>query len=264
MSIRVRDIYVYPVKGLDPHRLESAEITPGGSLKFDRMFAMKDEQGKYINGKKSDRIYFLRSLFSPEEMTITFSGKDFTQEKFSLTENTHLIEEFLAGYFQKKVIFLRNEESGFPDDTEASGPTVALWESIQEVCNWFPGISPDEMRRRFRPNIVLEGGVPFWEDHLLAEGEAGKEFTIGEVWMLGVNPCARCVVPTRNPETGDIYPLFQKTFAEKRKAALPDWAPERHFDHYYRFTVNTIIPDYQEGKYIRTEDEALLTINPSY
>ncbi|MBV6512575.1 MAG: hypothetical protein FMNOHCHN_02083 [Ignavibacteriaceae bacterium] len=264
MSIRVRDIFIYPVKGLDPHRLDSAEITPGGSLKYDRMFAMKDEQGKYINGKKNDRIYLLRSSFSPEKMSITFSGRDIQQETFQLTENMHLIQEFLSGYFQKNVTFLRNEVSGFPDDTDASGPTVALRESIQEVCRWFPDISADEMTRRFRPNIILEGAEPFWEDRLLPEHEPRREFRIGDVAIHGINPCARCAVPTRHPETGDIYPLFQKAFAEKRKASLPEWAPEKHFDHYYRFTVNTRIPSPEAGKYIQTGDEAILPANALY
>ncbi len=264
MSIRVRDIFVYPVKGLDPHRIATAEITSGGSLRYDRMFAMKDEQGKYINGKKSERIHLLRSLFFPETLSIIFSGRDISQQTFQLTENIHFIEEFLSGFFQKKITFLRNELSGFPDDTVSPGPTVALWESIQQVCTWLPGISHEEMRRRFRPNIVLEGGVPFWEDHLLPEGETGKEFTIGDVFMKGINPSARCAVPPRHPETGDIYPLFRKIFSEKRMTSLPEWAPEHHFDHFYRFTVNTIISPHEAGKYIHTGDEAKLPINKAY
>ncbi|GMU86505.1 MAG: hypothetical protein AMXMBFR48_17470 [Ignavibacteriales bacterium] len=264
MSIRVRDIYVYPVKGLDPHRLNSAEITSGGSLRYDRMFAMKDEQGKYINGKKSDRIYLLRSSFSPDKMTLTVSAKDLSEETFYLTENFNRIEEFFSGYFQKRITFHRNDVSGFPDDASATGPTVALWESIQTVCNWYDGISPEEMTRRFRPNIVLEGAEPFWEDSLLPVPDEKRIFTIGDTEINGINASARCTVPPRHPLTGDIYPFFQKIFAEKRKELLPVWAPENHFDHYYRFVVNTFIPHSEAGKYIQAGDVAVHRIGLSY
>ena len=54
--------------------------------------------------------------------------------------------------------------------------------------------------KRFRPNIVTKGGVPYHEDHL-------TEFRIGEVQFLGIEKCARCAVPNvdvtvSTPQTG--------------------------------------------------------------
>jgi len=67
------------------------------------------------------------------------------------------------------------------------------------------------------------------------------------VEFLGVNPCARCVVPTRNPETGAVYPNFQKIFSQKRQELLPSWAERSQFNHFYRLTVNTKISDLGDG-----------------
>ena len=49
--------------------------------------------------------------------------------------------------------------------------------------------------RRFRPNFIFNGGEPFEEDTF-------KNFKIGEVDFIGVKPCARCVLTTRDPDTG--------------------------------------------------------------
>ena len=49
--------------------------------------------------------------------------------------------------------------------------------------------------RRFRTNFVFSGGSPFQEDTF-------KNFKIGDVDFIGVKPCARCVLTTRDPDTG--------------------------------------------------------------
>ena len=49
--------------------------------------------------------------------------------------------------------------------------------------------------RRFRANFIFSGGAPFAED-------AFKNFKIGDVDFVGLKPCARCVLTTRDPDTG--------------------------------------------------------------
>jgi uncharacterized protein len=49
--------------------------------------------------------------------------------------------------------------------------------------------------RRFRTNFVFSGGQPFEED------DFGK-FKIGDVDFIGLKRCARCVLTTRDPDTG--------------------------------------------------------------
>ncbi len=50
----------------------------------------------------------------------------------------------------------------------------------------------------FRPNIVVGGCKPFFEDELL-----GRTFMIGDVTFTGVKPCERCAVPGINQETAE-------------------------------------------------------------
>jgi uncharacterized protein YcbX len=63
---------------------------------------------------------------------------------------------------------------------------------------------------RFRPNFVFTGGKPHDED-------LWRDFLIGTVPFVGVKPCARCVLPTVNQETGEkgIEPL--RTLSTYRK-----------------------------------------------
>jgi uncharacterized protein YcbX len=111
----------------------------------------------------------------------------------------------------------------------------------------------EEVLRRFRPNLVVRGVPAFWEDRLYAAADS-VSFRIGDVVLNGQNPCARCVVPTRDPLTGGAYPDFMKTFIERRKATLPPWAPPERFDHFYRLSVNTTIGKGEAGKVLQVGD----------
>ena len=62
---------------------------------------------------------------------------------------------------------------------------------------------PLEMRR-FRPNLVIDGGAPYAED-------GWRRIRIGSLELRLVKPCSRCVIPTLDPDTGersaDLEPL---------------------------------------------------------
>jgi MOSC domain-containing protein len=52
--------------------------------------------------------------------------------------------------------------------------------------------------RRFRPNLHLElGAAPFAEERW-----AGRTLMVGDITLELLHPCERCVIPTRDPDTG--------------------------------------------------------------
>ncbi|MDB9310523.1 MOSC N-terminal beta barrel domain-containing protein [Aphanizomenon sp. CS-733/32] len=71
-----------------------------------------------------------------------------------------------------------------------------------------------------------------------------------DVRFLGINPCQRCVVPTRDTYTGEAYPNFQKIFGQKRQATMPTYVNTAQFNHFYRLSVNTRVPVAEVGKII--------------
>ncbi|NUN10272.1 MAG: MOSC N-terminal beta barrel domain-containing protein [Ignavibacteriaceae bacterium] len=260
MNPVIEQITIYPVKSMDGISTDNVEISPGGSLMNDRRFALKNTEGKYINGKKYPLLHSLRATFSEDLISVTFSGESFeTSPSFELIAGNPLLEEWLGSFFSTRVFFLEDRHSGFPDDLKAYGPTIASLGSYQAVMQWFNLSSVEETHRRFRTNIVLSGCPPFWEDTLFSDTGEEKEFQVGAVKFLGINPCNRCPVPSRHPDTGEPISDFQKIFSEKREETLLPEKDTARFNHYYKFAVNTKIPLTETGKYIRVGD--IVSIN---
>lgn len=64
---------------------------------------------------------------------------------------------------------------------------------------------------RFRPNLVIDGAVPWAEDDWL-----GGRLRIGTVTFRAVKPCARCVVTTTDQDTGERGREPLRTLARHR------------------------------------------------
>ena len=259
---RISHIILYPIKALDGIAVSSARVTPGGALEHDRAFMIIDERGKYVRGKSNKKVHLLRTQYNLEAQTITLTVQG-TQEPFTfhLQSERGKLERWLCDFFGIRVYLVHNGTSGYPDDRKAWGPTIVSEASLQQVATWFRGLTAQDLQRRFRPNFVLSGVEPFWEDRLFGKPGTFLSFQIGTVTFDGVNPCARCVVPTRNPETANEYDRFQKTFAEQRRQSLPPWSVPSRFDHFYRFSVNTRIYPTEAGKSVQVNDEVRLLIH---
>ena len=257
-AVRVQSISLYPIKSLDPVVVPAARVLSSGTLEHDREFALFDEHGKLINGKRDAKIHRIRATFDVERALVALRTEDSGPETFHLIENGTEIESWFADFFGFPVFLHRNERTGFPDDLESPGPTIVGSATLQEIGVWFDFADARQTGRRFRANIEIATATPFWEDRLFGEPESTVGFQIGDVTFEGVNPCQRCVVPSRDPLTGAVTTDFQRMFAEKREGTLPAWAAKSRFNHYYRLTVNTRIPASEGGKVIRVGDELKL------
>jgi uncharacterized protein YcbX len=256
MRVHLGRILVYPIKSLDGVEVEESKITPGGILEHDRAYAVMDELGKVVNGKRTPRIHGLRCQFDAAFSEVYVGDRESGAGVQCGLADPGPLNGWLSGYFGFPVTLHAEPNGGFPDDREASGPTIVGLSSLVEVAGWFPGLDLLGVRRRFRSNLELEGvGVPpFWEDGLFGEPGTLKPFAIGDVRISGHNPCQRCVVPTRDPDTATGIPGFQKEFMERRRQSLPSWAASSRFNHFYRFAVNTSIGPSEAGKVLRVGD----------
>jgi uncharacterized protein YcbX len=242
-NTHVKRISLYPIKSLDPVVVEAARVLAGGGLEHDREFALFDEHGNVINGKREAGIHRVRARYDLERFLVTLN-----ESTFHLIEDRAGIEEWFSKFLERRVTLQRNTLTGFPDDLESPGPTIVGFATLREVALWFGITERDETSRRFRANIELDTNTPFWEDRLFGEGGDHVEFRLGDVAVHGVNPCQRCAVPSRDPSTGSVTPDFQRVFAEQRASTLPSWAAKSRFNHYYRLAVNTRIPASEAGK----------------
>ena len=101
---------------------------------------------------------------------------------------------------------LPNDEVSFAD----CYPVLAIGRSSLDDLNTRTPASTS--MRRFRPNFVIGGGAPYAED-------AWRRIRIGSVEFEGVENCARCELPTVDPETGVPDPQREpmRTLARYRR-----------------------------------------------
>jgi len=251
-------IYIYPIKSLDRVEVSEVEVLPSGALAGDRTFAMIDSSGRFVNAKRYPQIHLLRSQFDlkTQNVQIQEQGKN-KKFDFDLNSDSENFELWMSEFFGFEIKLIKNLEMGFPDDTSSPAPTITSTATLEMMQSWYGDISFEEIRRRFRTNLEIAEVEAFWEDQFFAHKGEASEFKIGNIKFLGVNPCARCIVPTRDSKTGEVYPNFQKIFTQKRQELLPDWAERSQFNHYYRVTVNTRISNLGTDPYLRIGDRIL-------
>jgi len=237
-------IDLYPIKSLDGVTVTTATVLKSGALQHDRAWALVDQSGQWVNGKRFASIHQVRSRFADDCQHVSIWTDDPAQAvAFHLFTDQAALADWFSDYLQQPVQLQHNPESGFPDDTASPGPTVVSTATLQTVADWY-GLSLTETRRRFRTNLEIDGVPAFWEDQLFSESGAPVSFQIGTVMFWGINPCQRCVVPTRDSQTGAATPGFQKTFIPQRAAALPAGVARSRFNHFFRLAVNTqLAPD---------------------
>ena len=252
----VSRLFIYPIKSLDSVELKRIDVLQSGALKRDREFAIVDQSGHFVNGKRNSKVYKLRSKFDLEANMISLwvQGND-QATTFHLKKDHNALNDWLSRYFGFPVEVQQNLETGFPDDIASPGPTIISTATLETIASWYPELDVEDVRLRFRTNIEIAGVPSFWEDQLFREVGKAVDFQIGDVQFRGINPSQRCVVITRDPKTGDAYPNFQKTFVTQRQATLPEWAERSHFNHFYRLAINTQLPVTEAGKTICVNDE---------
>jgi uncharacterized protein YcbX len=258
VQARLASIRLHPIKALDPISVNEARIGPAGGLELDRAWALYTVDNRWVNGKRTPAIFLIRAAFAPDVRSVRLSApgdrRKIPAREFAFPQDHEAAAEWFSVYFEQQII-VRHSENGFPDDTIAHGPTIVSTASLQAVCDWFPEISLDEARRRFRTTLEIDSVPPFWEDQLFGpKNTYAVSFRVGDVNFEGSNPCARCSVPPRDSYAAADMIGFQKRFSELRREHLPPWATPEHFDHYYRLATNTRTPPSESGKTLRVGD----------
>jgi uncharacterized protein YcbX len=263
-------ITVYPFKSLDGRCPGTSRIVENGALAGDREFAAFDADGEYVNGKRERAIHRVAAEWERgtgrdqenrtdrnDEPVVTLGVPNAEPTTVGLGSGSgrRTAASYLGGFLGYEVEVRRDAAGGFPDDRALSGPTVISTATIREVASWFDGIDESRMRRRLRANLEI-GGVPaFWEDRLFAGPGEGVAFEVGDLRLVGVNPCQRCVVPARDPDTGEEYPGFREQFVERRRETKPPWTDGARFDHEFRLMLNTVVPPEEVGTRVAVGDE---------
>jgi uncharacterized protein YcbX len=236
---RLERLRIYPVKGLDGIDVDAADVREGGTLDGDREFALLDDDGDPINGKRTAAVHDLDTGFDPASGELTVGTPAGETNRFRLPDECDRAAAWLGDFFGVDVSLERNTERGFVD-RPGMGPSVLSTATLEAVASWFDGMTVGSARRRLRANIEVSGVPAFWEDRFVGDDAPG--FEVGGVRFEGVTPCGRCVVPSRDPDTGEAIPEFRERFLEKRAETFPDVADADAFEHLFSVMILTRVP----------------------
>jgi len=244
----ISKIIIYPFKSLPGIEVSACRFTAAGSLQGDREFAFESPDGRVVNAKRLAAIHRIRAEYDlPKRIIVLWSEELPKRQVFHMDHQQREISAWVSRQLGIENIRLKqNSVIGFPDDIKSPGPTIVAKATLEAAGRYFnPLINGEEMGLRMRPNVIVEGVDAYWEDTLYGQEGVGGLLTLGQADVVVTVPCQRCVVPTRDPQTGVATPEFMQRFMEERRRTLPRALQKdpRFEKNSYRLTVNVLGPN---------------------
>ena len=220
--MQLSQINIFPVKSLDGYSPDRAIVEKRG-LQYDRRWLIAEPDGTFMTQRTHPKMALLKATIEGDLLVISEKQNPQNSVKIGLdtegpdvavtiwddtvlaSRTTTEANEFLSHFLGKRCeLYKMNAENDRRVDEAYN-----LGDDIVSFADGYPFliIGENSMRdlnerlnvplsiRRFRTNFIFSGGAPFVEDTF-------KNFKIGDVDFVGVKPCARCVLTTRDPDSG--------------------------------------------------------------
>lgn len=185
-DMRVAELWRYPVKGLRGQRLERIEVAAGG-IPGDRSLRVVDGRG-IVTGRRKQRMIGLPATLDAEGEPLVDG------HRWNSVEAAAAIREVAGPGAQLSRPLGGHEFDAAPILVVSDGSIAQLGYD----------------RRRFRPNIYLEGA-----DGPVEQDWVGRRVRIGGVVLRIDEPCERCVITTIDPDTIAVdLDVLKRTRAE--------------------------------------------------
>jgi uncharacterized protein YcbX len=223
--INISQLFIYPIKSLAGISVASAAVTEKG-LQYDRRWMLVDGQNQFMTQRKHPHLALIQPVLETNGMRIKSLNKDageifipFAYNRDALQRVTiwnatceaYSISSEIDDWFTQvvgmscKLVYMPDETLR-PVDTSSGKKPQGKFTSFSDA---YPFLlmseeSIEDLNRRsgrsftierFRPNLVVSGGLPYQEDDF-------SDFQIGGVTFQGLEKCARCSVPNIDPKTG--------------------------------------------------------------
>lgn len=236
MTLRLSQIYIYPVKSLGGIKLETADIHRQG-LKWDRKWMLVDENGVFLSQRTYPKMTLLKVAMEGKSVKVTdsrtssaltfpliFGGKRTEVSVWNDVCQAEIADKAVNEWFSDalgmncRLVRMPDDETRLVDrDYAKNGETVNFPDAFPFLLIGQASLDllNQKLERpitmdRFRPNLVFSGGSPFEEDKW-------ENFQVGEAVFRTAKPCARCTIPTVDPATGETGKEPLKTLALFRK-----------------------------------------------
>ncbi|MCF0050257.1 MOSC domain-containing protein [Dyadobacter sp. LJ53] len=236
--MRVSEIWIYPVKSLGGIRLKEAKTEKKG-LQYDRRWLIIDENNTFITQRVFHQMALIDVALEKDglkifernnsENNITVPNEPVSGETLSVKVWDDVVEAVTV--MDEADVWLSSQLGQnvrlvmMPESTERKAdPKYAQNGEIVSFADGYPFLvisqaSLDDLNTRleepismirFRPNFVITETLPFEEDQW-------KRIRIGDLDFEIVKPCARCVLTTVDPATGQKGAEPLKTLASYRR-----------------------------------------------
>ncbi len=236
--MKLTEINIYPIKSTRRIALDESEVLPRG-LPWDRRWMLVDAQGKFITARQHPTLAVVDtrlddtslhvSVAGRPELVIPLHGNTGHPVKVTIWRNQcdavsvgPEADAWFSDYLGTECHLVQmtddlvrgvDPDYGQPGDevSFADGfPMLLITEASLKDLN--TRLKQPVSMRRFRPNLVVDGDLPYAEDNW-------HRIRIGEVEFEGVKNCSRCIFTTIDPDTGikstETEPL--RTLSQYRK-----------------------------------------------
>ena len=212
MPPSIAALYRYPVKGFSPEPLQSAEIPAGGTVPFDRAFAIENGPSDFdpaapahlpkivfLMLMRNERLAGFQTRFDAGTgmLTVEKNGAICVSGSLGTEAGRTAIEAWIAQTFA-------GELRGPPKIVTADGHSFS--DKRAKVLHLVNLASIRDLEKhmgrpvdplRFRPNIVIDGAEPFAEFDWV-----GKQLLLPEIILAGESRTQRCAATNVDPATG--------------------------------------------------------------
>ncbi|GAB4031664.1 MOSC domain-containing protein [Spirosoma gilvum] len=222
----ISELYIYPIKSLSGIAVDEVVVEEKG-FRYDRRFMLVTPEGECLTQRTNSQMALIDvaikgndlhvwhrnrpddvlvlplTVSSPNEtMLVTiWDSKDVPAVTVSLEADnwfTALLGKPCRLVFMPETTHRAVDAAYAVDDDAVSFadgyPYLLIGQASLDYLN--TRLATPITMRRFRPNIVVKDSLPNEED-------SWAEFRIGDLEFYGVKPCARCVLTTIDPETGE-------------------------------------------------------------
>lgn len=223
MSIRVIEIYQYPVKGIAGGRLSAVTLRPGFGVPGDRRFAIARagfgaEPPRLLGMDRHARLATLSAEFgeAAQLLTISRQGHPVVRGDVTTPAGRATIEQFLSAYLEKEL----NGPARLMDAAEATvaagatgtdhpapppGSAHAFSDPAHSTVSLINLASVRDLERvvgervdprRFRANFYVDG-IPAWSEF----DWVGETVAVGDARLKVTERTVRCAATNVNPDT---------------------------------------------------------------
>lgn len=256
----ISELLIYPIKSLGAISVTET-VVEGKGLRYDRRFMLVDPPGDFITQRTNHQMALLDVAIDedtglrvwhrhrPDDvLTLPLAIPTQTEGEVPFRETIGvniwdssdvpaLVVSTEADQWFSRVLEKPCRLVYMPETTHRDvDPAYAREHDAVSFADGYPYLligqaSLDNLNQRldepismlrFRPNIVVAGSLPNEED-------AWQHFRIGNVDFFGVKPCARCVLTTVDPKTG-----------QKGREPLRTLATYRQWKHKILFGQNVL------------------------